>query len=216
MWDSKQYSTANFARRPGAVTRGIITSSIRVPAAAAAAVACAAILLAAGTSRAQGRQAQPPRAPVVAPRDNRFHSSTGQALLPHLGREKPAVEPRRSRCYDTALVTRRQTVAKAPAASARRTKAEVQQAFESIRRETVAEREAAEPRVEEAAKNREADVRQAAEGVSVDQVVGEISSLGLHVSKALGELSSRLVGEVERLATLREAVAAMSTLCSCC
>lgn len=98
-------------------------------------------------------------------------------------------------------------MAKAPAARARRTKAEVQQAFESIRRETVAEREAAEPRVEEAAKNREADVRQAAEGVSVDQVVGEISSLGLHVSKALGELSSRLVGEVERLATLREAVA---------
>jgi chromosome segregation ATPase len=71
----------------------------------------------------------------------------------------------------------------------------------------VAEREAAEPRVEEAAKNREAEVRLAAEGVSVDQVVGEISSLGLHVSKALGELSSRLVGEVERLATLREAVA---------
>jgi hypothetical protein len=98
-------------------------------------------------------------------------------------------------------------VAKTPASRARRTKAEVQQEFESIRREAVAEREAAEPRVEEAAKNREADVRQVAEGVSVDQVVGEISSLGLHLSKALGELSSRLVAEVERLATLREAVA---------
>jgi hypothetical protein len=98
-------------------------------------------------------------------------------------------------------------VAKTPASRARRTKAEVQQEFESIRREAVAEREAAEPRAEEAAKNREADVRHVAEGVSVDQVVGEISSLGLHVSKALGELSSRLVAEVERLATLREAVA---------
>ena len=98
-------------------------------------------------------------------------------------------------------------MAKAPAARARRTKAEVQQQFESIRRETVAEREAAEPRVEEAVKHREAKVREAAEGVSVDQVVGEISSLGLHVSKSLGELSSLLVGEVERLATLREAVA---------
>ena len=98
-------------------------------------------------------------------------------------------------------------MAKAPAARARRTKAEVQQQFESIRRETVEEREAAEPRVEEAVKHREAKVREAAEGVSVDQVVGEISSLGLHVSKSLGELSSLLVGEVERLATLREAVA---------
>jgi colicin import membrane protein len=98
-------------------------------------------------------------------------------------------------------------VAKTPAARARRTKVEVQQQFESIRRETMAEREAADPRVEEAAKSREADVRQAADGVSVDQVVGEISALGLHVSKALGELSSRLVAEVERLATLREAVA---------
>ena len=98
-------------------------------------------------------------------------------------------------------------MAKTPASRARRTKAEVQQEFESIRRETAAERETAEPRAEEAARAREADVRQAAEGVSVDQVVGEILSLGIHVSKALGELSSRLVGEVERLATMREAVA---------
>ena len=96
-------------------------------------------------------------------------------------------------------------MAKAPAARARRTKAEVQQEFESVRRETVTQREAADPRAEEMAKSREAEVRQAAEGVSVDQVVGEISALGLQVSKALGELSSRLVSEVERLATLREA-----------
>ena len=98
-------------------------------------------------------------------------------------------------------------MAKAPAARARRTKAEVQQEFETARREAVAAREAADPRVEEAAKSREADVRQAAGGLTVDQVVGEISVLGLQVSKALGELSGRLVGEVERLATLREAVA---------
>jgi colicin import membrane protein len=104
-------------------------------------------------------------------------------------------------------ITRTQIVATTPPARARRTKAEVQQQFESIRRETVAEREAVEPRVEEALRNRDANVREAVEGVSVDQVVGEISSLGLHVSKSLSELSSLLVGEVERLATLREAVA---------
>ncbi|HZL96311.1 MAG TPA: hypothetical protein VFB99_21840 [Vicinamibacterales bacterium] len=97
-------------------------------------------------------------------------------------------------------------MAKLSAARVRRTKAEAQQDFERVRREAVTEREAADPRAEEIAKSREAEVRQAVEGVSVDQVVGEISALGLHVSKALGELSSRLVAEVERLATLREAV----------
>jgi hypothetical protein len=98
-------------------------------------------------------------------------------------------------------------VAKLSAARVRRTKAEIQQEFESVRREAAAQREAADPRAEQAAKQREADIRQTIEGVSVDQVVNEISALGLHISKALGELSSRVVAEVERLATLREAVA---------
>ena len=98
-------------------------------------------------------------------------------------------------------------MAKLSAARVRRTKAEVQQEFESVRREAAAQRETAAPHVEEAAKNREAEVRQVAESVTVDQVVSEISSLGLQVSKALAELSSHLVAEVERLATLREAVA---------
>ena len=98
-------------------------------------------------------------------------------------------------------------MAKLPAARVRRTKAEAQQEFERVRREAVTEREAADTRAEDVAKSRETEVRQAVQGVNVDQVVGEISALGLHVSKALGELSSRLVAEVERLATLREAVA---------
>jgi len=98
-------------------------------------------------------------------------------------------------------------VAKTPVARTRRTKAAVQQEFEGIRREALSEREAAQPRAEEAERAREAEVRQSAAGVTVDQVVGEISALGLQTSKALGEVSSRLVAEVERLATLREAVA---------
>jgi colicin import membrane protein len=45
------------------------------------------------------------------------------------------------------------------------------------------------------------------EGVSVETVVGEISNLGLGVSKSLAALSDQLVQEVNRLATVREAVA---------
>ena len=138
---------------------------------------------------------------TAIPRDARSPDQRFVALLNH---EEAGAPPLNlgviMRC------ARRQTVAKAPAARARRTKAEVQQEFESVRREAVAQREAADPRAEEAARSRETDVRQAAEGVSVDQVVGGISALGLQLSKALGELSGRLVSEVERLATLREAV----------
>jgi hypothetical protein len=98
-------------------------------------------------------------------------------------------------------------VAKLSAARARRTKAEVQQEFDSVRREVAARREAADGRTEDLEKQRESEVRQAVETVTVDHIVGEISALGLQVSKALAELSTKLVVEVEQLATMREAVA---------
>jgi hypothetical protein len=97
-------------------------------------------------------------------------------------------------------------VAKTATARNRRSKAEVQQEFETVRKETATERETIDARAREVTRVREAEVRQAVEGVGVDGVVGEISALGLHVSKTLSDLSTRLVGEVERLTTLREAV----------
>ena len=97
-------------------------------------------------------------------------------------------------------------MAKTPTARNRRSKAEVQQEFESIRKEANAERESTDARAREVARLRDAEVGQAVEGASVDGIVGEISALGLHVSKALGDVSTRLVAEVERLTTLREAV----------
>ena len=88
----------------------------------------------------------------------------------------------------------------------RRTKAEVQQEFEDIREQVSAAREAADIKAEEVARTRETETRQAVEGVSVEGVVQRISGLGLEISKALADISEKLVQEVQRLATVRDAV----------
>ena len=88
----------------------------------------------------------------------------------------------------------------------KRTKAETEQEFAEIREESSTARETLEPKAEEARKSRETEIRTAVEGLSVETVVGEISNLGLEVSKSLATLSDRLVQEVHRLATVREAV----------
>jgi colicin import membrane protein len=97
--------------------------------------------------------------------------------------------------------------AKKTAARPKRTKEENQQEFAEIQEELTAARETLEPKAEEVRKAREAETRTAVEGLSVDTVVGEISNLGLEVSKSLTSLSNQLVQEVNRLATAREAVA---------
>jgi hypothetical protein len=92
-------------------------------------------------------------------------------------------------------------------ARTRRSKSEVQQELQTVLREAAAERETADPRLEEAARARDAEVRQAGAGVTVEAVVQGLADLSLQVSKALGDVSARLVAEVERLTTLREAAA---------
>lgn len=88
----------------------------------------------------------------------------------------------------------------------RRHKAEVQQEFLKIREEAAATREGRNAKVEEAAKLREAEVRQAVDGLSVEGVAQTISALSVQISKALAEVSDNLISEVRRLATIREAV----------
>jgi hypothetical protein len=89
----------------------------------------------------------------------------------------------------------------------RRTRAEVQQELAEVEREAAAARESSDPKAVESAHHHEAEIRQAVEGVSVEGAVKTIASLNLEVSKALAELSEKLVGEVTHLATVREAVA---------
>ena len=88
----------------------------------------------------------------------------------------------------------------------KRSKAEIDEEFAEIREEAATAHETMEPKAEELRKQKEAEVRQAVQGLSVDAVVGEISNLGLQVSKSLAALSDQLVQEVNRLATVREAV----------
>lgn len=89
----------------------------------------------------------------------------------------------------------------------KRTKAETEQEFAEIQEELTLARETLEPKAEEVRKTREAETRAAVEGLSVETVVGEISNLGLAVSKSLATLSNQMVQEVNRLATARDAVA---------
>lgn len=89
----------------------------------------------------------------------------------------------------------------------RRSKAEVQQEFLKVRDDVSAAREARNAKVEEVAKLTEAGVREAVEGLSVEAVAQSTSALSVQISKALGEVAENLIGEVRRLATVRDAVA---------
>ncbi|MBI4875256.1 MAG: hypothetical protein HY822_11545, partial [Acidobacteria bacterium] len=81
----------------------------------------------------------------------------------------------------------------------------MQQEFGEIRKETAAQRESADARSAELAAQRQAEVRQAVEGISVEGVVQRVSGLGLEITRALAEVSEKLVREVDLLASLREA-----------
>lgn len=96
---------------------------------------------------------------------------------------------------------------KVRAARTRRPRAEVDKEFEKLTEEAAKSRAAANPKTEELARLQEQETRQAVEGVSVEGVVQRISAMGLEISKALTELSGKLVAEVERLDSIREAVA---------
>jgi len=93
-----------------------------------------------------------------------------------------------------------------PPVRAKRAKTEIQEEFAGIRQETEAARESADAKAEEAARLRAAEVRQAVAGATVEVVVQRISGLGLEISKALADVSGKLVEEVERLSAVREAV----------
>jgi len=96
--------------------------------------------------------------------------------------------------------------AKAPSRM-RKSKAEVHQEFENIREEVASLRENTDAKTAATARLREAEVRQAIEGVTVENVVQRISGLGLEISKSLSDVSAKLVEEVNVLASVRDAVA---------
>jgi colicin import membrane protein len=95
--------------------------------------------------------------------------------------------------------------AKAPI-RAKRTKTEIQREFDEIQEQSADARESSDPKLEEAARRHETEVREAVDGVTVESAVQRISGLGLEISKALSGLSGKLTEEVQLLASVREAV----------
>ena len=73
--------------------------------------------------------------------------------------------------------------------------------------EAAEQKENTDSKTQELARLRQAEIQQEVEGISVEGVVQNLSNLGLEISKALAEISGKLVSEVERLTSIREAVA---------
>jgi colicin import membrane protein len=90
---------------------------------------------------------------------------------------------------------------------ARRSKPEVEKEFSKVVDEAAEQKENTDSKTQELARLRQAEIQQAVDGISVEGVVQNLSNLGLDISKALAEISGKLVSEVERLTSIREAVA---------
>ncbi len=93
-----------------------------------------------------------------------------------------------------------------PPSRSRRSKAEVQQEFETLRRETQTTRESANPKSAEAEQRYSAEIREAVAEISLDSVGQQISALSGQISRTLVDLNEKLTGEVDLLAKVREAV----------
>jgi hypothetical protein len=89
----------------------------------------------------------------------------------------------------------------------RKSKNEVQAELEAVREEALAAKESSNPKLAEAERIREAELREATQGLSLESVAVKISTLNADVTKGLSELSGQLMGEVQRLAGLREMIA---------
>jgi colicin import membrane protein len=96
---------------------------------------------------------------------------------------------------------------KAVISRARRSKPEVEKEFSKVVDEAAEQKENTDSKTQELARLRQAEIQQAVEGISVEGVVQNLSNLGLEISKSLAEISGKLVAEVERLTSIREAVA---------
>jgi len=83
----------------------------------------------------------------------------------------------------------------------------VEKEFSKVVDEAAEQKETTDSKTHELARLRQAEIQQAVEGISVEGVVQNLSNLGLEISKALAEISGKLVAEVERLTSIREAVA---------
>ncbi len=98
------------------------------------------------------------------------------------------------------------TAKKVAARPPRRTRGEVDKEFGQLQEQVREAREDSSPKQDDALRRRDEEVRQAVDGISVDQVIQRVSGLGLDLSKALAGLKEQLSEEVARLIAVREAI----------
>ena len=84
---------------------------------------------------------------------------------------------------------------------AKRGRTDVEKEFAEIREQVESASEAPDTKGEEAARLREAEVRAAVEGVTVEGIVKRVSGLGLEVARALSDVSAKLTDETQLLAS---------------
>jgi colicin import membrane protein len=100
----------------------------------------------------------------------------------------------------------RATSAKLPRARPRKSRAQTEEEFSTLEKE-VHEQEPVDQTVAEHEKRRRDELLQSVEASTVETVTQRIAGLSVEVSRALGQVAEQLVGQVQELERLREAVA---------
>ncbi|MBI4370609.1 MAG: hypothetical protein HY547_10325 [Elusimicrobia bacterium] len=89
---------------------------------------------------------------------------------------------------------------------AKKSKAEIQEEFDKIKEQLEQDKLEFNPKAEKLAQQWEAGVKESLKEITPEGIVQNIASLGVEISKALSELSSKLVSETNLLNSLKEAV----------
>lgn len=95
---------------------------------------------------------------------------------------------------------------KLPPSRARRSKAEIETEFKQIQESFDREKEEQTPKSLEVQRLYESEIKQAVEGVTAESVVQRVGMLELEISRALRELSGKLLGETKLLQSIKESV----------
>jgi hypothetical protein len=96
--------------------------------------------------------------------------------------------------------------AKLTRARPRKSRVETEEAFSALEKE-VSEQEPIDATADEHEKRRRDELRQSVEAITVEVVTQRIAGLSVDVTRALGQVSEQLLGQVHELEGLREAVA---------
>ena len=88
----------------------------------------------------------------------------------------------------------------------RRTKAEIQQEFAALTEEAAADKASASSKEELAYQMKETEIRAAVSEISVEVIIRKLADLNAEISKSLGNLSEKLIGEVNLLNRVKSAI----------